>query len=102
MPCCRYHITTYCFSHKIVIRVLSTQPLVPFIYNRPTPVMDILAVQRRWGTVFPSELGHSWAGLGGRFLCIIIIIPWTDLFVVEQDGVPFGKSFQYPCGSLHW
>ncbi|MEQ2192318.1 hypothetical protein XENOCAPTIV_009984, partial [Xenoophorus captivus] len=42
-----------------------------------------------------------WEGLIRRFLSIIAVVPWTDLFVVEQDGVPFGKSFQYPCGTLH-
>lgn len=88
-------------DHKIAIRFLSTQPLVPFIYDRPTSATDILAVQWSCRTGYANESGWSWAELGRRFLCIIIIVPWTDLFVVEQDGVPSGKSFQYPCGTLH-
>lgn len=89
-------------DHKITIQFLSTQPLVPLIYDRPTFATDILILQWSYRTWNPNESAWSWADPGRRFLCIIITVPWTDLFVVKQDGVPSGKSFQYPRGSLHW
>ncbi|KAI3365566.1 hypothetical protein L3Q82_010656, partial [Scortum barcoo] len=50
----------------------------------------------------PPMRARRGRGLPAVSSCIIIIIfSWTDLFVVEQDGVPFGKSFQYPGGALH-
>lgn len=91
------------YSHKTAIWILLIQPLVAFIYNPPNshdgrsscPITPKVRISR------PMTLPR------GRDLldvssCIILIIPWTDLFVVDQDGVPFGKSFQYPSGALHW
>ena len=34
-------------SHIITASLLWTQPLVPFIYNRPAPVIDAPTVQSR-------------------------------------------------------
>lgn len=53
-----------CGSHKIDIRVLWLQPLVPFIYKRPTPMTDIIAVQSRKRSGFVDQLrcpvGGTW------------------------------------------
>lgn len=53
---------------KYAIWVLSTQPLVSFIYNPPTPVTDILAVQLRGRSRFPDQLRPTVGGTWCTFL----------------------------------
>lgn len=77
-----------------------------FIYNRPKrdgcrgcPI--VLEV----GTCGPMMLyrGRALFDVSSCMLhLIILLIPWTDLFVVEQDGVPSRKSLHYSSGTLHW
>lgn len=40
---------------------------------------------------------------GGAYLCLSHeLVTSYKLFVVDQDGVPFGKSIQHSCGTLYW
>lgn len=62
---CLHQLRSECGSHKIDIWVLWLQPLVPFIYNRPTPMTDIVAVQSRKRSGFVEQLRCS---VGGTWL----------------------------------
>lgn len=66
-------------------------------------MMVVLAVQSHWSIGFfhPITLMRR-RDLLDVSSSIIVINPWTDLFVVEQDGVHFGKSLHYASGTLHW